>query len=182
MNDYATSKTLAEKAAWEYQANNNNPFEIVTICPTLLLGPGIGSRNVVSEEFVTAILTDSKPIIKCASNYYADVRDVARAHLLAIKVQDAKNRRFMVHGEEKNKHEITEFLTKKFGDKGFKPGCEQLNDDLVGPYTNNNAASREILGVKYRPLEETLTDMVEDMLAAGRVKPEAKSWWSSLFG
>ena len=70
----------------------------------LLLGPGIGAPNVVSEEFVRAILMDSQPLIKCASNYYADVRDVARAHLLAIRVSEAKNRRFMVHGEEMNKH------------------------------------------------------------------------------
>ena len=58
MGDYAVSKTLAEKAAWDYHASNNKPFDLVAINPTLILGPGIGNPNVVSEEFVRSILLD----------------------------------------------------------------------------------------------------------------------------
>ena len=48
MGDYAMSKILAERLAWDYQASNGYPFELVTICPTLMMGPGIVEPNSVS--------------------------------------------------------------------------------------------------------------------------------------
>ena len=186
MGDYAASKVLAEKAGWDYQSADSNPFEIVTICPTLILGPGIGNANVVSEEFISSILNDTTPSIKCASNFYVDVREVARAHYLAIKVPDAKNKRFMLSGENATKENIRDMLKRNFESKGFKPGCDTIDDAGAVGIVNDNSASKNILGVEYRPLETTLTDMVNEMIAAGKVTGSAgdapKSWWSKLFG
>ena len=40
---YEKSKTLAEKAAWDYIKNlpNDEKFEVVTICPDLVFGPNL---------------------------------------------------------------------------------------------------------------------------------------------
>ena len=65
--------------------------------------------------------------------------------------------------EDKNKHELVEIL-KKFEAKGFRPGCDFADDSAVGNTKINHNASKEVLGVKYRPLEETLTDMINSML------------------
>ena len=156
----------------------------MTICPTLILGPGIGRANVVSEEFVKSILMNITPNIKCASNYYSDVRDVARAHLRAIQVPEAKNRRFMVHGELATKEDIRDKLTTLYGDKGFTPGCDTIDDKGAVGIVNDNSASKEVLGMKYHPLEQTLKDMTDAMVASGVVKAsgEEKSWWQKLFG
>ena len=170
MGDYAVSKTLAEREAWDYLATLKDPFDLVAICPVLLLGPGIGGANVVSEGFITSLLTDQEPEIKCASNGYVDVRDVARAHFLAIDNPEAKNRRYILSGEEMTKHQIVEVLTQSFGGYGFQPGCEKLDDSAVGQISVDNSASREHLGVQYRPLKQTIIEMIDSLLASGRIR------------
>lgn len=152
----------------------------------MILGPGIGRPNVVSEEFVRAILTDSSASIKCASNYYSDVRDVAKAHLRAIQVPEAANQRFMVHGEEATKERIRDTLTTLYSDQGFKPGSDKIDDVGAVGVINDNSRSKNVLGMNYYPLETTLKDMTDGMIAGGHVKaPGAaaeKSWWQKLFG
>lgn len=170
MGDYAVSKVLAEKAAWHYQAANPS-LELVAICPTLLLGPGIGRANVVSEEFVHGLLEDFKPNIKCASNYYSDVRDVAKAHLKAIQVPEAANQRFLVHGESVTKYELALILFDLYSDMGFGPGCTTLDDSAAKGIINDNSRSKEILKMEYTPIETTLKDMVDSMIDSGVVDP-----------
>jgi dihydroflavonol-4-reductase len=163
MGDYAASKVLAELAGWDYQKKNPG-FEVVTICPTLILGPGIGRANVVSEEFVHSILKNFTPNIKCASNYYVDVRDVAKAHVRAIQVPEAKNQRFMVHGDEATKENIRDMLTELYGSQGYKPGCDTIDDVGAQGVKNDNSAAKKVLGMDFIPLKTTLKDMTDAMI------------------
>jgi len=168
MGDYAISKVLAERAGWEYQKQNPE-LEVVAICPTLLLGPGIGRANVVSEEFVQSILEDWTPNIKCASNYYSDVRDVAKAHLRAIQVPEAANQRILVHGDAVTKDDMCDILTNLFGSKGFTPGCSTIDDAGAQGVINDNSISKNVLGMDYIPIEVTLKDMTDAMIESGVV-------------
>eukprot|EP00536_Pseudo-nitzschia_multiseries_P012838 jgi/Psemu1/209770/e_gw1.511.22.1 len=168
MSDYAVSKLLAERAAWDYQREHPE-LEVVSICPTLLLGPGIGRPNVVSEEFLRGILEDWQPNIKCASNYYSDVRDVARAHFRAIEAPGAANHRILVHGEAATKDEIRSILEDLYGDKGFAPGVSLLDDSGAVGIVNDNSLSKNILGMEYTPIEKTLEDMADGMIDSGVV-------------
>ena len=106
LGDYAASKTLAELAAWDFLKDNGDPFELVTICPTHIQGPAIGAPNVVSENFIKSFLFNGKPDLPMASNFYVDVRDVAEAHYLSIKVAGAKNKRFITCGDCVTKEDI----------------------------------------------------------------------------
>ena len=72
------------------------------------------------------------------------------------------------------KHEICDVLKKHFSDLGFSPGCDKVDDASVGNVRVSNAPAREILGVEFRPLETTLVDMVNAMIASGRVELPAK--------
>lgn len=170
MSDYAVSKLLAERAAWDYQRDHPE-LEVVAICPTLLLGPGIGRPNVVSEEFLKAILEDWTPSIKCASNYYSDVRDVARAHFRAIAVPGAANHRVLVHGEAVTKEEIRTILEELYADQGFSPGVTTLDDAGAQGIVNDNSLSKNLLGMEYTPVQKTLKDMADGMIASGAVGP-----------
>jgi len=173
MSDYAVSKLLAEQAAWEYQAEHPD-LEVVSICPTLLLGPGIGRPNVVSEEFLQGILDDWQPNIKCASNYYSDVRDVARAHFKAIQVPEAANHRILAHGDPVTKDTIRSILQDLYGDRGFSPGCAMLDDSGAQGIVNDNSLSKTLLKMEYTPIEKTLKDMADGMIESGVVvEPKA---------
>eukprot|EP00537_Pseudo-nitzschia_pungens_P013502 CAMPEP_0172390480 /NCGR_PEP_ID=MMETSP1061-20121228/7120_1 /TAXON_ID=37318 /ORGANISM="Pseudo-nitzschia pungens, Strain cf. pungens" /LENGTH=406 /DNA_ID=CAMNT_0013120871 /DNA_START=255 /DNA_END=1475 /DNA_ORIENTATION=+ len=168
MSDYAVSKLLAEKAAWDYQKEHPE-LEVVSICPTLLLGPGIGRPNVVSEEFLKGILEDWKPSIKCASNYYSDVRDVATAHFRAIEAPGAANQRILVHSDAVSKEEIRYILEVLYGGKGFTPGVSLLDDSGAVGIVNDNSRSKILLGMEYTPIEKTLQDMADGMIESGAV-------------
>ena len=103
MHPYAKSKTLAEKAAWDFWASlpEAERFELVVINPSLIQGPSLGAgTDSECENFIKGIVTGSFPEIPRQSISFVDVRDVASAHLQALKVDEAKNRRFIVSGED----------------------------------------------------------------------------------
>ena len=100
MNGYYKSKTLAEKAAWDYQANlpEAERFEIVTMCPGFIMGPSICSGDGFSEGWLKKMLDGSFPKVPRTNFSFVDVRDVALAHLKGIELAEAANKRFLLSG------------------------------------------------------------------------------------
>ena len=90
---YRKSKTVAEKAAWEYQEKlpADKKFEIVTICPSFIMGPSIACGDALSENFAKGIVTGTTKSLTKKAMGMVDVRDCALAHLNAVKVEEAKN-------------------------------------------------------------------------------------------
>jgi nucleoside-diphosphate-sugar epimerase len=80
---YEKSKTLAEKAAWEFV--NSLPeidkFELVIINPSLILGPNFVIGDFTSGEIVKKIMSGKLPGMPKVQFPIVDVRDVAFAHL-----------------------------------------------------------------------------------------------------
>ena len=93
---YAKSKVLAEKAAWEYQASlsEEERFEVVVIMPSKVLGPALRTESSVSIDFCRKLLTGQMAALPYRCFPIVDVRDLAFAPLQAIKVPEARNRRF----------------------------------------------------------------------------------------
>lgn len=95
LNAYRASKTLAERAAWEFVEANKPSFDLATINPPLILGPiiqqcsGPDSLN-TSAKNVWTLLHGGKPTAGCA----VDVRDAAKAHVEALLRPDAGGQRF----------------------------------------------------------------------------------------
>jgi dihydroflavonol-4-reductase len=80
---YEKSKTLAEKAAWEYLHSlpEEERFELVTINPVLILGPSLISGDFSSGQVVMKLLSGKFPGMPRIMMPLVDVRDVAQAHL-----------------------------------------------------------------------------------------------------
>ena len=59
MDGYSKSKTLAEKAAWDFQAAlpASKKFEIVTINPGFIMGPPISKQSGTSITYISNLLT-----------------------------------------------------------------------------------------------------------------------------
>ena len=95
---YQLSKTLAEKAAWDYQKSlpENERFEIAFINPGFVMGPALVGEGFTSGNFISAVMkgfvgTKSGSHVSCVSIY-----ETAEAHLKAIKVPEAANQRFLL--------------------------------------------------------------------------------------
>ena len=61
-----------------------------------MTGPSLCSGDGYSEMFAKVIVTGAIPAIPKQVMGFVDVRDVALAHLNGVKIEKAKNRRFLV--------------------------------------------------------------------------------------
>ncbi|MCG8579151.1 MAG: NAD-dependent epimerase/dehydratase family protein [Bacteroidales bacterium] len=107
---YLKSKTLAEKAAWEFTKEKG--MELVTIHPGPVYGPSLS--NDLSGESMTlfkrVITGDLKQMIHASINM-SDVRDVAEIHALALENEHANGQRIIVSTEKAHSYqELTEIL------------------------------------------------------------------------
>ena len=116
MNGYYKSKTLAEKAAWDYIENlpEGEKFELVTINPVFIQGPSICSGDGFSENWMKGMLDGSKEKIPRSNFAFVDVRDCAMAHLKAVQVPEAAGKRFLTSGHDAWIKEVADALIAKF--------------------------------------------------------------------
>lgn len=95
---YCASKTLAERAEWDWMKKNQPPFDLVTITPPWMFGPyatGLKSTKHISESVgLLYNMLGAKEIPPFDFGGFADIREVALAHVLAHEVPDAGNQRF----------------------------------------------------------------------------------------
>ena len=75
-----------------------NAFELVTINPTIVIGPVVTNSDFTSGELIKAALDGSGPPIPEKFQLpFVDIRDVSKAHLQAILVPQAAGERFILH-------------------------------------------------------------------------------------
>src|SRR5262249_23163169 len=96
---YAKSKVYAERAAWDFIAQSQQP-DLVTINPGLVLGPLLHAERTTSLEAIRLLMTGALPAVPRLSFALVDVRDVARAHCLAMETPHAAGKRYIVAGEQ----------------------------------------------------------------------------------
>jgi len=174
---YTKSKMLAEKAAWDFQASlpEAERFEIVTILPGFVLGPALKTESSFSIDFCKGILS-GMPMIPNRNMPIVDVRDCAQAHLLAVKVPAAANHRFLNTNESAWMRDLVAPIAARFGPEGWPvPTLEAPAPEGFDGYVSrmDNTRSREILGLQYRPLAETMVDMAANMIELGVVTKPA---------
>jgi nucleoside-diphosphate-sugar epimerase len=98
---YYASKTFAEKFAWEFVEKNKPNFEITTICLPMVFGPQINpvtydSVNTTLQHFTKLIDSKSDEVPASGIPLYVDVRDGAKAHILAIERDESANKRWLI--------------------------------------------------------------------------------------
>lgn len=175
---YSYSKTLAEREAWRIAEDAS--FDLVTINPCLVMGPAIGGIP-TSESFSIIERVGSGEFKQGAPRLgigFVDVREVAEAHLRAAFTPEAVGR-FILSGHCSDLLTALLTLQARFGKdyKLPKRAAPKWLVWLLAPFikldrkfiANNvniewradNSKSREVLGIEYRPLSETMNDMFE---------------------
>ncbi|UZP34020.1 hypothetical protein NXS19_001836 [Fusarium pseudograminearum] len=94
---YRASKTLAERAAWDFVAEKKPSFDLVTVCPPLVLGPvskhlaTLESINTSNARIVNLLRGEWKDEIPPCTPVplWIDVRDAARAHVRGLEEPSA---------------------------------------------------------------------------------------------
>lgn len=186
---YQKSKTLAERAAWDFVAKlpEKSRFELAVINPGFIAGPLIGPEIGTSGEVVGRLLRRELPACPELGWAIVDVRDCARAHRLATEIPEAAGERFIAAGDHAWMQDISRILAAEFGPKGYRPPTGKLPYPLlwlasrfdkglrlVLQYVGkreavSNAKAQRILGWSPRPVRETFVDMGYSMIEKGLI-------------
>lgn len=188
---YSYSKTLAEKEAWKI-AKAQDRWDLVVINPSFVIGPGINPRG-TSESFnLVRQLGDGtmKAGVPDWAMPAVDVRDLAEAHYRAAVTPEAEGRH-IISGHNTSFPELAKVLRAHYGDAYPFPkkALPKWLVWLVGPLADKNLTRKMIslnvnlpfradnskgvreLGMTYRPIEESIVDFFEQMIASGLVPP-----------
>ena len=95
---YIKSKTYAEKAMWNYmdEIDEREKIEVCTINPSFVFGPSLTYDMGASNLLIRGLLVGKLPVLAKIQFNVVNVVDVARAHILALKSDNAAGQRFIV--------------------------------------------------------------------------------------
>lgn len=107
---YAKSKTMAELAAWDFMKAESPEFGLTAINPVLVMGPSLSKDIGTSNSLVQNMISGSVPGTAKIHIGVVDVRDVASAHILAMKNTQSDGERIIVSEKELWVHEVASIL------------------------------------------------------------------------
>jgi nucleoside-diphosphate-sugar epimerase len=169
LQPYPRSKTIAERAAWDFMNSEGGATELVVINPTFILGPPLTSATGSSLYLIKAMFGGTMSVAPRHRFGIADVRDVADLHIRAMAAPAAAGKRFIGVSDHPAMSylELAEILRRRFGPLAAKvPTEEAPGDDLPRPVIHNDRAKNE-LGWRPRPAETTIVDTVESLRERG---------------
>lgn len=171
---YRASKTMAERAAWQFVEENKPKWDLVTVNPPLVFGPILHQVSApeklnTSVGFVWGLLHGSKKdddLLAPAGNM-VDVRDVAYAHVEALVRPDAGENRFATSYGPFVYQDIVDVIHKDSSvpadwKKQVPVGKEGQGSTVKQNELDGSKATR-VLDLKYLKLQDTVKDMVASL-------------------
>ena len=186
---YAKSKTLAERAAWDFMAREGGDMELAVVNPVGVFGPILGADFSTSIEIVKRMMDGALPALPRITFGVVDVRDVADLHLKAMTDPDAAGERFLaVAGDFLSMRDIALILKRRLGESAKRVPTRQLPDWLLrivalvdksvgqivpelGKAKNaTNEKARRMLGWSPRSAEDAVVATAESLARLGLLK------------
>ncbi|KAF1983211.1 flavonol reductase [Aulographum hederae CBS 113979] len=168
---YCASKCFAERAAFDYVEKNKPTFSVATICPPMTYGPiahtvaSMDKLNTSSADIWRFMngTTEEVPLTDFCG--FVDVRDLADAHLRAFETPEAANQRFLVTGGNYSYQKVCDVLNALPGlGEGKVPVGKPGTTPEGEVYKYDTSRAKEVLGMRFRGLEECVMDTAESLL------------------
>ena len=171
---YQASKKYAEKAAWDFLEKEKPNFDLVTLTPPMVYGPlrhSIDSVKQLNESngriynlFINT--TKDAPLPPNGMHVYTDVREIALAHIKAVTVPEASNKRFVICAGQISSQEISDMLRKNVPELEERTPIGVLGGNKLDPnsYDCSAALAEKVLGLKFRSKEETFVELAKQLL------------------
>jgi nucleoside-diphosphate-sugar epimerase len=186
---YPKSKTLAERAAWDFIAREGGSLELAVINPVGVFGPVLGPDLSTSIVIVQRLMNGEVPGLPQISFGVVDVRDVADLHIRAMTNPAAKGERFLaVAGDFVSMAEIARILRSRMGAAAkkvptrqlpnfvirlaalFDPGVRQIVPELGKKKNATNEKARRVLGWTPHSSEESIVATAESLVRLSLLK------------
>jgi len=186
---YMISKTLAEKAAWDFiETKAKKKMQLITLNPSAILGPVLDKDCGVSALIVKKILDRDMPAIPRLGFQIVDVRDVALAHIKAMTLPKANGKRIALTDRFVWFEEIAAILAGEFSKKGYKIPKTTIPDFLVKIFSLfdketksvlfelgikrelSNERMKTLLGIHPIPASESILSTAHTLISLGLIK------------
>jgi nucleoside-diphosphate-sugar epimerase len=186
---YSKSKTLAERAAWEFVAREGKGLELSTVNPTAIYGPVLGPEYSTSIQLIRRLMSGAMPGIPRLAFGVVDVRDVADLHVLAMTNPAAIGERFLaVAGGFMTVQQMAHALRTRLGDAAKRvptrvlpnglvrlvslavPALRPLVPELGKVKTVTNEKARRLLGWSPRSNVDAIVATAESLIRLGILK------------
>jgi nucleoside-diphosphate-sugar epimerase len=183
---YAKSKTLAERAAWDFIVREGGSLELAAVNPVAVFGPVLGPDYSTSIQLLKRMMEGAMPGLPRISFGVVDVRDVADLHLRAMTSPAAKGERFLaIAGSFMTVKEIADVLRARMGEAAgrvptrvlsnwiirlaalFDPSIRQIVTELGKEKRASNEKSKRLLGWAPRSTEDAIAATAESLLRLG---------------
>jgi len=186
---YMKSKTLAERAAWEFLEREGGGLEMAVINPVGIFGPVLGTDFASSIAIIKGMM-QGMPAVPRVHFGMVDVRDLADLHVRAMQADAARGQRFLaVGGGVVSMLDVATILRRHLGAAGRAVPARQFPDwllRLMAPFSpqaraavpqlgvirkSTSEKARRLLGWHSRPYEETIADTADSLIRHGVVSP-----------
>jgi len=186
---YTKSKTLAEKAAWDFIKSEAPQIELTTINPVLVLGAPLDKNFGSSISVVERILKGKDPMLPDLKFSIVDVRDVALMHVKAIETDATKGERFLAASETISFVGIAKYLKSIYPKSKVKTGqaptllikflslfdgeIKSVLPLLGKPMITSNQKAKKMLGLNFIPVEVSLKESADYLVKNGFIKDQS---------
>ena len=131
LSEYARSKTLAERAAWEFAEHSAGRMTLATVLPGMILGPVLAQSVSGSVELVSRMLTGRFPALPRIGFNTVDVRDLGDLHLRAMEAPEAAGQRFLAVSDFLWMADTARILREHLGARAGKVPTRRLPDFVL---------------------------------------------------
>lgn len=189
LSAYVKSKTIAERAAWDFIAGDGGGLELSVVNPVGVLGPVLGADFSTSILLVQRLMNGALPGAPRLYFGIVDVRDAADLHIRAMIDPAAKGERFLaISGDVLSIREIAVILKARMGAAAGRvptrqlpnwllrlaalrdPAIRQLVPELGKKKGATGEKARRLLGWAPRTAEDAITATAESLIRLGLVK------------
>lgn len=190
-NPYYFSKTMAERAAWDFMEKEKPGYDLIVINPFLVVGPSHTRAINPSNQTLVDIIAGKYPAVMALDWGFVDVRDVADAHIAALAAPAASGR-YICASANMTMTEVVS-LMRALGYGHTKLPRIDLSGGMgtvamkllsytqpsgVGSYLRthlgrhvrfDNAKIRKDLGVRFRAPRDSIADTLADLSRWGHI-------------
>jgi dihydroflavonol-4-reductase len=180
---YTRSKTIAERAAWDFMRAEGAEDRLVTVQPGAIIGPVLGRDRSYSLQAVERMLTGKMPGLPRLGFSFIDVRDVAALEVAAMSAAEAGGQRLIAASTFLWFSDVAAILREQLGPDArkvprrgvpdfvvrvlarFDPELRSIVGELGHKTTYSVDNARRRVGWSPRPMQETIVDCARSLLA-----------------
>ncbi len=175
LTPYTRSKTIAERAAWDFVKERDAVEKLAVVNPGAILGPVLSDDRSYSLELIERLLKGMPGAPRIGFSI-VDVRDVADLHIRAMTTPQAGGERFIAVARFQWLSEVAAVLRDRLGPDAakvpkrnvpdlvvramgiFDSGVRSIASQLGRKVEMSSAKAEAELGWSPRPVEDTVAD------------------------